>query len=301
MLKVFFSDHHPIPLPKEHNFPADKYQLIHRSIINEGILSSKELVPSPMTTREIITLAHSEAYYESIINGTIEPQLMRRIGLPWSKALVNRTLAAVGGSLEAAFHALETGFSGNLSGGTHHASANHGMGFCVFNDLAVTTACLLQRYPKLKIAIIDLDAHQGNGNSAILGQYNQVFIYSMHGRKSFPYHKIPSTLDIPLEEDTSDEEYLQKLAASLPKIFSFDPDIVLYIAGADPLKGDRYGRLNISLQGLAERDYLVLQTCQTHNKPVALVLGGGYSIPVQKTVNVHLQTYRIVKELFDSY
>lgn len=298
-MKVFYSDHHVFGLPSGHRFPAQKYPLLRRALIQRKILSESELQPSPFATREIVTLAHTPEYYDGIYNGTIDPKIMRQIGLPWSFELVKRSLASLGGSILAAENALDEGLSGNLAGGTHHALADQGAGFCVFNDTAVTTLYLLKHKRIRRVAIIDLDVHQGNGNAAILGSYpDQVYVFSMHGEKNYPFRKVPSTLDIHLPDYTGDEEYLAQLEQALPQVFAFRPEIVLYLAGVDPLITDRLGRLSLTLSGLARRDWLVLSECHRRGIPTALVLGGGYAVPIDHTVEAHLQTYQIARDIF---
>ncbi len=212
---------------------------------------------------------------------------------------MQRSLAAVGGSLCAAAEALESGFSGNLAGGTHHAMADAGQGFCVFNDIAVVILNLLQERSIDRAGVIDLDVHQGNGDAAILGGRPEVFTFSMHGQKNFPFRKVASTLDVGLADNAGDQEYMAALEQSLPQVFAFRPDIVIYQAGVDPLSEDRLGRLSLTLAGLEARDRLVLSECRRRGIPVCLTLGGGYARPIERTVEAHVQTYRVAKELFE--
>jgi acetoin utilization deacetylase AcuC-like enzyme len=297
-LKVFYSDHYAIELPPNHRFPIEKYRLLREGLLEQEILAPGQLFQSPLASREVITLAHTSDYFDSIYSGNIDPRLMRQIGLPWSRELVRRSLASVGGAICAAEEALSKGFSGNLAGGTHHALAGEGQGFCVFNDLAVAALHLFQQGRIRKAAIIDLDVHQGNGTAAILGSHQDVFLFSMHGEKNYPFRKVPSTLDVGLPDNAGDTQYLFALQRALPAVIAFDPDIILYQAGVDPLQQDRLGRLSLSMAGLAERDYLVLSTCKQNDIPIALAMGGGYARPIQLTVDAHLQTYRIAAEIF---
>ncbi len=298
-MKVFYSDHYTFELPPEHRFPAQKYPLLRRLLLQRSILAENELYPSPFADRETVIRAHTPEYFDHFYDGTIDPKIMRQIGLPWSFDLVKRSLSSLGGSILAAENALAEGFSGNLAGGTHHALADQGGGFCVFNDLAVATLHLLANKRIHKAAIIDLDVHQGNGNAAILGRYpEQVFIFSMHGEKNYPFRKVPSTLDVNLPDYTGDEEYIARLQQALPQVFTFQPDIVFYLAGVDPLVTDRLGRLSLTLSGLAHRDWLVLHECHSRGIPLALVMGGGYAVPIEHTVEAHAQTYQIAREIF---
>jgi len=272
--------------------------MLRQALLDAHILKDKELISASPAGRDMITLAHTVHYYESIISGTVDQKIVSRIGLPWSRELVIRSLKSVGGSIQAASAALISGVSGNLGGGTHHAMADMGQGFCVFNDLAVTTLFLIKNQLVRKVAILDLDAHQGNGNASILGDIPEVFILSVHGEKSYPYHKVASTIDVALPEDVDDHRYIKALQDALPLLFKFQPDILLFIAGVDPLKGDRFGRMKLSLAGIAERDRVVISEAKSRNIPLTMVMGGGYAQPIQRTVEAHLQTYKIIKEMY---
>lgn len=297
-MKVFYSDHYTVPLPEGHRFPMEKYRLLREKLIADSVLSPAELSEPELPSREIITLAHSAKYYDSFEAGTVEPMTIRRIGLPWSKELFYRSLASVGGAIGSARAALEDGIGGNLAGGTHHAFRDYGEGFCVFNDYAVVTLHLIKCGMIHRAAVVDLDVHQGNGNSAILGANPDVFIFSMHGEKNYPFTKVASTLDVELADGTSDDEYLSALEQNLPAVFEFKPDIVLYQAGVDPLKEDSLGRLSLTHKGLMERDRIVMSECKSRAIPVSLGLGGGYSKPITHTVEAYANTYRIAKEIF---
>lgn len=297
-MKVFYSDRYTVTLPEGHRFPMSKYRLVRLALLNEGVLREDELFEPALATRDLVRLAHTPEYVEGIYSGAISPSIMRRIGFPWSPELVIRSLASVGGALCAAQEALRRGVSGNLAGGTHHAMAEAGEGYCVFNDLAIVTLHLLKQGRIRRAAIVDLDVHQGNGNSAILGARPEVFIFSMHGAKNYPFHKVPSTLDIELPDGTEDAEYLARLREALPKVLAFAPDIVFYQAGVDPLKEDVLGRLALSREGLAQRDRIVLAACRPAGIPVSLALGGGYAKPIERTVAAHVGTYKVVKEIF---
>ncbi len=297
-MKVYYSDHYTVSLPDGHKFPMEKYRLLREKLLAENILSLNELFEPELPTRDVITLAHSLEYYDSFENGTVDPMTIRRIGLPWSKELFYRSLASVGGAIGSARAALEFGIGGNLAGGTHHAFRDYGEGFCVFNDFAVVTLHLIKCGLIHRAAIIDLDVHQGNGNSAILGHNPDVFILSMHGEKNYPFTKVASTVDVELPDGTGDEEYLSQLRKYLPQVFEFKPDIILYQAGVDPLKEDSLGRLSITKEGLAERDRIVLTECKKRGIPVSLGLGGGYSKPIHYSVEAYAGTYRVAKEIF---
>ena len=297
MMRVFFSDHHLVDLPAGHRFPMPKYARVRRTLLDEGVLSEHDLCPSPLASRADLLLAHTPTYVDAVLNGCLELRIVRQIGLPWSPELVQRSLATVGGSLAAAREALASGISGNLAGGTHHATAGEGAGFCVFNDLAVVALTLLRDRVVERIAIVDLDVHQGNGSASILNGHSGVFTLSLHGRNNYPFRKVPSSLDIGLEDGADDDTYLSALAVGLKAVFAFEPELVLYLAGVDPLDTDRLGRLAVSMDGLARRDRLVMEECLQRAIPMALVLGGGYTEPIDLTVKAHVQTYRVARSL----
>lgn len=297
-MKVFYINRKPLRLPPNHRFPVKKYTSLKDELLSQGILSSSELYESSEVTREIALLAHTPEYYDAVIEGRLDQRMIRQIGLPWSQSLVARVLASVGSAIDSSQEALLSGISGHLSGGTHHAFSDQGRGFCIFNDLAITILHLLKNKLTQRAAIVDLDAHQGNGNAAILGHHPEIFIFSMHGEKSYPYRKVPSTLDIDLPEYVEDNAYLHLLKEALPQVVNFKPDIVFYLAGVDPLKDDRLGKLSLSMKGLEHRDRIVLETFRQHQIPVSIAMGGGYAQPIDLTVKAHAQTYRIVKEIY---
>lgn len=296
-MTVFYSDTYTIPLPDGHKFPMAKYRMIRDELLHQGILSPEELRESPIFPAQELTLAHDARYISDVCNLTLDPKIVRRIGFPLTQGLVTRSLATVGGAVAASEIALEDGVSGNLAGGTHHALYDAGEGFCVFNDIAVAGLRLLNVRKVHRVAIIDVDVHQGNGNSAILGDLPQVYIFSMHGRKNYPFIKVPSTIDIELEDGVGDDQYCSILSAQLPFIADFKPDIVFYLGGSDPLETDSLGRLSLSLKGLAERDKLVFEWARSLGIPVSLALGGGYSKPIQHTVDAHVQTFALAKKI----
>ena len=297
-MKVYYSDTYTFPIPEGHWFPVEKYKMLRKKLIEQKTLSEKDLIEADLATKEQITLAHTTEYFDAFEQGALDPQSVRRLGFPWSYRLFLRSIASVGGAVQSAREALQSGIAGNLAGGTHHAFMDHGEGFCVFNDFAVVSILLQKEKLAKKIAIIDLDVHQGNGNSAILGNNSSVFIFSMHGKNNYPFKKISSTLDIDLEDGVKDDEYLFHLKNNLPSIFEFKPDIILYQAGVDTLKEDRLGRLSLTKDGLVERDRLVFSECIKKDIPVSIGLGGGYSNPIDHTVDAYCGTYKVAKELF---
>jgi acetoin utilization deacetylase AcuC-like enzyme len=297
-VQFFFPDTPDLPLTPGHRFPAGKYRMLRDQIVAEGTLGSAALVASTPAEHADLQRAHSSAYVEAALTGTLSADIQRGIGLPWSEILIQRSRATVGGSMQAARSALTTGFSGQLAGGTHHAHREFGSGFCVFNDLAVTSLTLLAEGRVNRIAILDLDVHQGDGNAAILGPNPSVFVVSLHGDKNFPFTKPPSDLDIGLADGTDDDAYMAALEPALEQIAAFRPDLLLYLSGADPLKSDRLGRLDLSLAGLAARDRRVFDFCKRRALPVSLAIGGGYADPITDSVEAYTNTFRMGVDVF---
>jgi acetoin utilization deacetylase AcuC-like enzyme len=257
------------------------------------------LRPSPLIARSDLERAHAADYVEAVLAGTLSPAAQRRIGVPWSETLAERSRATVGGSLAAAREALRSGISGQLAGGTHHAHRDFGSGYCVFNDLAVATLTLLQEGAVERVAIVDLDVHQGDGNAAILASHPQVFVASLHGENNFPFRKVPSDLDIGLPDGTLDATYLAAVSDLLPAVAGFKPDLVLYLSGADPLASDTLGRLDLTFEGLMARDRLVFEMCRRQDIPVSIAIGGGYADPISDSVEVYANTFRVAGEVFE--
>lgn len=294
--KFFYTDHIEVPLPPGHRFPMQKYRMLREKLIIDGILNKDQLHEAPLASNEDLKRAHTERYVDALKNHTLSEKELRPIGLTWSKELLNRSLASVGGFISSSEFALKSGFSALLAGGTHHAHADKGEGYCVFNDFAVAALRLIEKKIVKKILIIDLDVHQGNGNSSILGDRRDVFIFSMHGEKNYPFRKVPSHLDVPLKEGTSDDEYLSKLSQSLD-IIEDDFDIIFYQAGVDGLKEDNLGTLCLTYEGLMERDKIIFE--YANKRPIAMALGGGYSKPIELTINAHVNTYKVARSYFN--
>ena len=297
-MNVYYSDHYTIPLPEGHRFPISKYRMLRDYLLEHEIIESAELHESPLASDEILHLAHTPEYVAGMRDGTVGIDVIKRLGFPWSRGLYDRSCATVGGALFAMLSALKEGVAGNLAGGTHHAHADRGEGYCVFNDIAVGTRYLQKEKLAKRIAIIDLDVHQGNGNSSILFQDEGVFIFSLHGEKNYPFIKVPSHLDIALPDETEDAQFLEELDRGLEAVQKFDPDYIFYQAGVDPLKEDKLGKLNLSFQGLMERDERVLEYAKRGGIPVSLALGGGYAQPIDLSVLAHANTYRVAKKVF---
>ncbi|MEY3386818.1 MAG: hypothetical protein RIR53_1629 [Bacteroidota bacterium] len=300
-MRVFYSDHYTIELPEGHRFPMRKYSMLRHALVREGIIDERQLIAPDLASRQDVLLAHTERYVDGVLNGTLERLEQRRIGFPWSPGLVDRSLATVGGCLASARAALEDGLSGNLAGGTHHALRDAGEGFCVFNDIAVSTLRLQAEGVIGRVAIVDLDVHQGNGNSDILGGRPDVYILSVHGAKNYPFRKVPSTVDVDMPDATGDAEYLAVVERELIPIVEFRPDIVFYQCGVDVLASDALGRLSLSFEGVARRDRLVLETFRRRGIPVMLALGGGYADPIEDTIRAQCNLYRIAMDVHQRF
>lgn len=299
-MDVYYSDKYTLELPEGNRFPMTKYALLRAYLMDHQILKPDELKLSPLASDEILALAHTTDYIEAVRTGTVSVEIIKRIGFPWSKALYERSCATVGGALSAAKSALRDGIAGNLAGGTHHAHADRGEGYCVFNDIAVVTRYLQKESLAKRIAIIDLDVHQGNGNSSILKNDSGVFVFSIHGEKNYPFKKIPSHLDIALPEGATDEMFLSALEAGMKEVSDFSPDFIFYQMGVDPLKEDTLGKMDLTFEGLMKRDEVVLQFAKTRGLPLSLALGGGYAKPIELTVEAYANTYRVAKRVYGS-
>jgi acetoin utilization deacetylase AcuC-like enzyme len=296
VLHAWTSARYVIPLPAGHRFPIAKYAMLRDAVVARGLVAPARLHEPARVSRDDLLRVHAADYVDAVTRGTLAPEAQRRLGLPWSPALVERAYRAVGGTCEAAAAALSLGVAMNLAGGTHHAFADRGEGFCVFNDVAVALRRLLDAGTIRRATVIDLDVHQGNGTNAIFTGDTRVFTFSMHARRNYPFHKVPGSCDIGLEDGASDGEYLEILGDALPRVLrSSEPDLVIYLAGADPHEGDRLGRLSLTLEGLARRDVLVLHACREVGIPVVVTIAGGYGRDLATTVDVHLATVKAAR------
>lgn len=291
---VWSSAKYTFALPDGHRFPVAKYAMLRDRVVADGIVAADHVFDPDAATDDELLLVHTAAYVHRFNDGLLDAAELRRLGFPWSAGLVERSRRAVGGTMAAARHALEHGVAMNLAGGTHHAFADHGEGFCVYNDVAIAIRSLQRAGLIRRAAIVDLDVHQGNGTHAIFGGDASVYTFSMHGGKNYPFHKVAGTRDIELADRTGDDAYLEALTSALPRVLAdAAPDIVFYIAGADPHEGDALGRLALTFDGLIQRDRYVLSQCREVGIPVALVIGGGYGRKIEDTVQVHLNTVRV--------
>lgn len=295
-MKVYYSDHLIIPLPEGHRFPMPKYARLHQRV-RAAALPGVELLASAPASDDQLRLAHDAEYVRNVIEGGLTEKEMRRIGFPWSPELAVRSRYSVGGSIETCRAALADGLAANLAGGTHHAYPEHGEGYCVFNDVAVSARVMGAEGRARRIVVIDLDVHQGNGTAAIFAGDPQVFTFSVHGAKNFPFHKEQSDLDLALPDGSDDDAFLSAVRAGLPQATQrSQADLAIYIAGADPFHADRLGRLGMTKAGLLERDRMVFEHCCQLGLPVAIVMGGGYARQVDDVVDIHFQTIRLAAE-----
>lgn len=298
-MRVFHSDSHLVPLPTGHRFPMGKYRLLREALVEGGLLAPDELVPAEPVPVAALALVHTARWVDVVLEGRLSESEVRRLGFPWSEALVSRSRAAVGGTCAAASVALEQGFAGNLAGGTHHAFADHGEGFCVFNDIAVSIRALQAQGRIARAAVVDLDVHQGNGTAAVFADDPSVFTFSMHGQHNFPFRKQRSSLDVGLEDGTSDAAYLDALYRHLPRVLdAAQPELVYYQAGVDPLAEDTLGRLSLTQGGLEARDRFVFESARHRGLPLVVTLGGGYARPLACTIDAHLGTYRAARAVY---
>jgi acetoin utilization deacetylase AcuC-like enzyme len=292
-MRAFYCDHFVLPLPPEHRFPMAKYRLLRERVIADGIISPDHLFEPAAADWTDLALVHTQTYLDGVATGTLPREMQRRIGFPWSEAMVERARRSVGGTIAAARAALEDGAAANLAGGTHHSFSDRGEGYCVFNDVAVASRVLMRDGAIRRALIVDLDVHQGNGTAAIFQEEPAVFTFSVHGANNFPFRKEVSDLDVALPDGVGDDDYLALLAQHLPVIVeAHRPDLVFYVAGADPYEGDRLGRLKLTMDGLRARDALVFDTCRAAGLPVALSMAGGYAADVEATVAIHASTIR---------
>jgi acetoin utilization deacetylase AcuC-like enzyme len=296
-MQVFYTDQFVLPLPPGHRFPMGKYRLLRDRLAAE--VPDARLVPAPRATDGELALVHTPGYIQAIADGSVDPKVMREIGFPWSSAMAERARHSVGATISACRAAFAEGVAANIAGGTHHAYPDRGGGFCVFNDAAVA-ARLMQaerargsRRP-LRVAIVDLDVHQGNGTARIFRDDPTVFTLSLHGQKNFPFRKEASDLDVALPDGTGDDAYLQALERALEELAQrFDPGLVIYLAGADPHEGDRLGRLKLTWDGLEARDRRVFDWAWQRGVPLAFAMAGGYGHRLEDTVQVQVNTFQV--------
>lgn len=300
MVKIAFDPIYAHPLPDNHRFPMLKYELIPEQLIHEGTCTEAHFFKAASCSEEVILYTHEKAYLDKLVQQQLSPREQRKIGFPQSPALVERELIITQGTIEAAKYAVENGAALNIAGGTHHAFAERGEGFCLLNDMAVAANYLLRNNLSSKILIIDLDVHQGNGTAKLMENEPMVFTFSIHGATNYPFHKEQSDLDIGLKDGTTTDTYLSILWDVLPKLIeTVKPDFAFYLAGVDILSTDKFGKLKVSLEGCKQRDEFVFTQLKKYNIPVTVVLGGGYSSDIKVIVEAHCNTFRLAVDLFD--
>jgi len=275
----------------------DKYRLVRERLLEDGILTPNDLAEPEAATLADVLRVHTPEYVHAFINGTLERRALLRLGLPWSPELVRRAFAVIGGTCGAARAALDDGIAANLAGGTHHAFADHGEGYCIFNDHVIVLRRLREESLATRFLIIDLDVHQGNGTAALCRTDSDVFTFSLHSENNYPARKERSSWDIALMDGTTDEQYLDILTQALPRLLDrFSPHLILYQAGVDILAGDRFGKFSLTMAGVEERDRLVCEFARHAGLPLVVTLGGGYARDINRIVEAHCQTVRIAKE-----
>ena len=294
-MKLYYADHFVLPLPECHRFPMEKYARLRSRLLACGAFAEADFCVPDAASDDAILRAHDPAYLQRVARGTLDVAEVRRIGFPWSLAMVERSRRSAGATLAACRSALArdggTACAVNLAGGTHHAHRDFGSGFCVFNDAAIAALAMRAEGRVRRVAIVDCDVHQGDGTAAILADEPEVFTCSLHGAKNFPFRKQTSDLDIELPDETGDATYLAALDEALQSVFErAQPELVIYLAGADPYAGDRLGRLALSIDGLRLRDERVLAACRDASVPVAIAMAGGYAEPIDDTVTIHVNT-----------
>lgn len=313
-MKAYFSDHFELDLPQGHRFPMRKYGLLRDRLM--ASLPGVSMREAPAASDGQLALVHAPAYIGAVAEGTLSPSAQREIGFPWTESLAERARRSVGATVAAARSALEDGLGASLAGGTHHAYADRGSGFCVFNDVAVAARLMQAQWrgadpqhflsarqvAELRVAIIDLDVHQGNGTARIFAHDDTVFTLSLHGARNFPFHKEQSDLDVELPDGCDDQGYLDALDGALQQLEArFSASLVLFLAGADPFSGDRLGRLKLTREGLEERDRRVFDWCWERRIPVAFVMAGGYAVPIEDTVGIHFSTFSLAMSYWSAW
>lgn len=299
MLKIAFSSLYSHPLPVGHRFPMEKYEILPEQLLYEGTVKKENFFIPGMIDDHWILTTHTGEYLEKLKTLQLSKTEIRAIGFPLSRVLIEREINILSGSIEAALFAIKFGIAMNIAGGTHHAFADRGEGFCLLNDLAITANYLIENHLAQKLLVIDLDVHQGNGTAAILGTRQNVFTFSMHGEKNYPHRKEQSHMDVALPDKTGDNEYLLKLRKSLDQILSqFEPDFILYQCGVDVLESDQLGRLSMTVEGVKQRDKTVVNLAQSLKIPIVCCMGGGYSKRVSQIVEAHAQVFRLAQEMY---
>jgi acetoin utilization deacetylase AcuC-like enzyme len=299
MVKIAFSPIYYHELPEGHRFPMLKYELIPEQLLHEGTITQENIFVPNMCDAIDVLRTHDLDYYNKLINQQLSPSEQRKIGFPQSPALIERELVITRGTIDCALFALEYGCALNIAGGTHHAFAERGEGFCLLNDMAIAADYLLYKKLVTKILVIDLDVHQGNGTAKLMENEPRAFTFSMHGKNNYPFHKEQSDLDIPLADGISGHAYLEILEKTLPMLLeTVNPDFIFYLSGVDILSTDKFGKFNVSIDECKRRDELVLKMAYDNKIPIAIAMGGGYSPDINDILQAHCNTFRIAANLF---
>ncbi len=298
-MRVSFHPDYTVPLPEGHPFPMRKFAALHDILLAEGLITLADVMPPEEAAWADLRLVHTEDYLTQLATGTLSPKAERRLGVPWSHAMLHRSRLSVQGTLNAAKAALDDGIAANLAGGTHHAFPDHGEGYCVMNDVAISARALHRDGHVRRVLIIDLDVHQGNGTAETLSGDAWATTFSMHGERNYPWRKPPSTRDVDLPDGLGDDAYCDVLASHLPSLFDeARPDLVFYLAGVDPLAGDRFGRLALTRDGLGRRDAAVLEAAYRRGVPIVLTLSGGYAKTPEITADCHAIVHREARSVW---
>jgi acetoin utilization deacetylase AcuC-like enzyme len=299
MLKIAFDPIYAHPLPVGHRFPMLKYELIPGQLLHEGSITTDNLFAPAICPDEYVLWTHDEVYLQKLHQQTLSAKEQRHIGFPQSPMLTKRELIITQGTIDCCDFAIENGVAFNVAGGTHHAFADRGEGFCILNDMAIAANYLLKKSLAKKILIIDLDVHQGNGTAKLFEQESRVFTFSMHGDHNYPFHKEKSDLDVPLKDGTDDANYLGLLQQILPMLIENEkPDIAFYLSGVDILATDKYGKLKVTMNGCKQRDEFVFSALKTKHIPCIVAMGGGYSADVKIITEAHCNTFRVAKDVY---
>jgi acetoin utilization deacetylase AcuC-like enzyme len=295
---IYYSPYYYADIGEGHVFPIRKFELVRDRLLAEGTLSEKEIAEPALAAVEDLLLVHTDDYISRLRSGELTAKEIRKLGLPWSQSLVRRSFHAISGTIEAARHCIVSGIASNLAGGTHHAYPDRGEGFCVLNDVAVAIKVLQREALAERFLIVDLDVHQGDGTAFIFRDSPEVFTFSMHGAKNYPLFKQTSSLDIELPDKTGDNEYLDTLEHALERVIMHHPDVIFYLAGADPYQKDKLGRLGLTIGGLRRRDEMVLRFARDAGVPIVTTMSGGYAAEIDDTVEIHCNTIRAVKGVY---
>lgn len=300
MLSIAYDPIYQLPLPEGHRFPMEKYDLLPKQLIHEGTCTEEDFFVPKKIAFSALERVHTPLYLENLLKGKLNSKEIRKIGFPLSKTLIEREQIIAGGTVEGALKALKNGIAMNIAGGTHHAFSDHGEAFCLLNDQAIAAQYLLDHTPVQRVLIIDLDVHQGNGTAEIFKYNPQVFTFSIHGAKNYPFHKETSDLDIALEDHTPDQVYLDQVKLHVPLLIEeFQPDFIFYLCGVDVVATDKLGRLGMSINGCKTRDQLVLSLCKEKNIPVQCSMGGGYSKDIKVILEAHANTFRVAQHIYN--